>query len=96
LLSLYSAYGSQGLCLITVWRETLSQMQSWLSSRGYGEYTNNYEDTDSDIFGLYVDAFTGEETVPTNYLIDRDGNVRYWEIGEISEGAWADLIEELL
>lgn len=96
LLELYGSYSAQGFYLVVVWPNTLSQMQTWLNAKGYGEYTDHYQDTDSDILGLYVDAFTGEESVPMNFLIDRDGNVRHWEIGEINEGDWADYIGELL
>lgn len=96
MLNLYSSYSSQGFYVVTVWPDTLAQMQTWLNAKGYGEYTDNYQDTDLVILGDYADAFSGEESVPVNFLIDRDGNVRHWEIGEIIEGDWADYIEELL
>ena len=95
-MNLYGDYSIQGFSLITVWSVTLAQMQTWLNAKGHAAYTDNYQDTDSEILGVYVDEFTGDETIPTSYLIDRDGNVRHWEIGEINEGDWGDLIEELL
>ena len=95
-MNLYEDYSAQGFSLITAWPVTLEQMQTWLNSKGYAEYTDNYYDADSEILGIYVDEFTGDETIPTSYLIDRDGNVRHWEIGEINEAEWAGLIEELL
>ncbi len=96
LLELYGSYSAQGFYLVVVWPNTLSQMQTWLNAKGYGEYTDNYQDTDLEILGVYADAFAGEESVPMNFLIDRDGNVRHWELGEINEGDWEVYIEELL
>lgn len=95
-MNLYGDYAAQGFSLITTWPVTLAQMQTWLNAKEHGEYTDNYYDADSEILGIYVDGFTHDETIPTSYLIDRDGNVRYWEIGEINEGDWAGMIEELL
>ncbi len=96
LLELYDSYSAEGFYLVVVWPDTLAQMQTWLNAKGYGEYTDNYQDTDAAILGDYAGAFAVEESVPLNFLIDRDGNVRFWELGEISEGEWAGLIEELL
>jgi hypothetical protein len=71
-------------------------MQTWLNAKGFGEYTDNYQDTDTAILSDYADAFGTEESVPLNFLIDRDGNVRFWELSAINQSEWAGFIEELL
>ena len=96
-MSLYGNYKSDGFYFITAWSMTLVGMQSWLETQELQEeYTDYYADADRVAFHAYRIKFNAENAIPTNYLIDRDGNVRFYLVGEIVEDEWAGYIEELL
>jgi len=80
--------------LITAWSDSLSTMQGFLDSNGY-RVTNNYQ-RDGTLFSTYANIYwPGNNSIPTNYLIDRDGRVRFKD-HFVTAAVWGDYIEELL
>gem|GEM_PF-2676555 len=89
-------FESQGFAMVSAWSDSISGMQSWLDTNGY-RVTNNYQ-RDSTLFVIYRDLYwPGHTTIPTTYLIDRDGRVRAKSgyDGNLSN-TWAPYINELL
>jgi len=99
-MPIYLDYFAQGYDFIAVYYTSTatiaSRIQNIFGHDPDTDITDFYYDADQSAFGLYVAAF-GNATMPHNYLIDRDGDVRV-SYGPVkgNEVQWRAWIEELL
>jgi|GEM_PF-1304837 len=99
-MPIYQDYYADGYDFIAVYYTSTATIASRIENVfGYDpdtDITDFYYDADQSAFGFYMAAF-GNATMPHNYLIDRDGDVRA-SCGPVkgNEDQWRGWIEELL
>jgi hypothetical protein len=99
-MPIYLDYCAQGYDFIAVYYTSTatiaSRIQNIFGHDPDTDITDFYYDSNQSAFALYTAEF-GAATMPHNYLIDRDGNVRV-SCGPVkgNEAQWRSWIEELL
>lgn len=101
---MYTDYQSFGYYAILVWDDSLDFMQDYFDTNGWTATDCYKESGDHQVMGAYSTAFNldspGYLGHPQNILIDRDGNVRKYDVGAIDGEPratdWRNGIEELL
>jgi hypothetical protein len=98
---LLGTYGPNGYYWILVWGDSLATMQSYFDTHGF-DATNCYSDPSWAALSQYAAAYGGGSGgIPQTGLVDRDGDVRKYKVGQIDytpDGAteWENAVKELV